>query len=121
MAAEKSGEISSEKVKPSTLIPTEGHHHKGMNGGGHDVHRLQIAVKFLNAATEIKLRDEEAGRKSGLEGDYDWALKGFPLQDAEPYLLFLCSATAPIGTRKPNLIPDLWILLMNTPKLSRFM
>lgn len=75
----KSGEISSEKVKPSSLIPAEGHHHEGMNGGGRDARRIQIAVKFLNvnAATEIKPRDEEAGRKSGLEGDYGRALKGF--------------------------------------------
>lgn len=67
---QKSGEISSEKVKPSTLILAEGHQPEGVNGGGRDARRIQIAVKFLNvnAATEIKPRDEEAGRKSGLKG-----------------------------------------------------
>lgn len=79
MAAEKSGEISGEKVKPSTLIPAEGRQRGRLKGGGPDAHPLQTAVKFFNAnaASEIKLGDGEAGRKSGTEGDYDSALKGF--------------------------------------------
>lgn len=79
MAAEKSGEISGEKVKPSTLIPAEGRQAAWLKGGGPDARRFQTAVKFfnINAASEIKLRDGEAGRKSGTEGDYDLALKGF--------------------------------------------
>lgn len=79
MAAKKSGEISGEKVKPSTLIPAEGRQRGWSKGGGPDARRFQTAVEFfnVNAASEIKLRDGEAGRKSGTEGDYDLALKGF--------------------------------------------
>lgn len=119
----KSGEISSEKVKPSTLIPAEGHHHEGMNGGGRDARRIQIAVKFLNvnAATEINRGTRKLAGSLVWKGIMAELWRAFPQRDAEPYLHFLCSAATPIGTRKPNLLPDLWILLINTPKLSRFM
>lgn len=86
VAAEKSGEISGEKVKPSTLIPAEGRQR---------ARPLQTAVKFFNAnaASEIKLGDGEAGRKSGTGRGLRLSFEGLCLlSDAQPYLRFLCFA-----------------------------